>query len=906
MRSAKGRSGAHTGARRPARTRLRRPTLIRTVAALIVACMALAACGSEAGPQVEEALSGEIVLDCEELSFPCSWAGVSEDIVRRSAELLLQAGQALDAGEDPEQVAERLGTESDVVAAVADDTGVQLRVEDAPPVVAFHPFTHPVASAIRSVTLGDAEVPAESATVERAGRSAAVIASGVMPTSTGLLAPLAAMTFQSSLDAIAAVPLFGDVSPYEPTRDPGIESRSALAIRPWADVDAETLFVQLQASGQLPPGVGSPEDLDLELAGLGATTGVLSNSDHITLSRAVDDSAFTEFAAHDLVFVQTHSSEFATDRGCNPAEGHVCGQVLGGFPIASYDGNEDLFIELLYDSAAGFPPGAAIGYIQGWWTVGYTPDFFRQAYGGGSLDSVVILNSCSSAGGSGESVFEGVASTASGSRGPAVFGWTDYINAIAADQTASVLVDLLVNDALPTWEAFSVIDGVPSLREHRTSTPTDRPRLVFSERDVRARDAIEVLDDGARMAAGAHLQVEGDPDDGQDDRLEELTLRVDGVIRDEKDDATVTWQLVGRHSEPIEIENPFESRENHEVREIEPDPPIGGAVATDRWRSYEITMKNLDLEFDVRRDELTGPIGFELRIEIKTDDGTRPSRHEVNPVFLRQGLVEVLDPELGRPLEPDERVLLEGSPDDGEAESYPLVVKIDNIDDSLARNLELTVMIGSTPVSIPGSEWERLEEGRYRVERLVELYDFEDREEPVAITAMINLPRNRTIDFKADPVVLTLASPSGCDYLSSLDMSAAMGRSFGDGEALSIFGDEDLCRWSADRSVVEIGLTGSDDVARLRQAVENGDPTSVGGFGDAATYNLEVGNALNPSGIEIDGEMQYNNFVVLFVVIDNATAATIRVEGNIVVEDGPQSGLLGKLFALVEALREAF
>ena len=137
-------------------------------------------------------------------------------------------------------------------------------------------------------------------------------------------------------------------------------------------------------------------------------------------------------------------------------------------------------------------------------------------------------------------------------------------------------------------------------------------------------------------------------------------------------------------------------------------------------------------------------------------------------------------------------------------------------------------------------------------------------------------------------------------------MSEAMGLPFGNPELFQPFGPDSAgsCFWSAPFSTVEIFLAdGAESVEQLRNAAS--DPSAVGGFGDVAIYDLVTGNALNPSGIETDGQMQYNNFVNLHVVIDDNTTATIHVQGNLVIEAGPETGLLDRLRALVEALRES-
>jgi hypothetical protein len=867
----------------------------------VISALVFAACSVDDG----EAAAPSESLDCEVLGFPCSWDEVPEDLREQTAELLLHAGQALDRGEEPREVADELRERPGVASAIASSTGVQIRMEGAPPVVAFETFTHPVASAIRSVatdagTAGSGTPPSLAQTTRGASGAGPIVAAAHWPSPLAIDAHPPIGKVRADVLPIAASADSGPRS-YEPTRDPDLRPRSALIIRPWDSIDVQGMFLGLQSIGQLPPGVNSPDDLDLNLVGLGAAAAILNESPYISVSRAQTDAAFSEFGNHDLVYLQTHSSAFRRDDGCHSDQGHICGSVVGGFPLQPV---EVTSVSPLQDQMflpdASLPPGATIGHVMGWWTVAYTPDFFRQVYGGGRLDAIVVMNSCNSAAEDG--VFEGLASTASASAGPGVFGWTDYIDAIKADRSAAVLFDLLVNKAVTTHAAIGAIGAVPEYREHVTAEG-DSPQLVFAGRDVRVRDAVEILDDGFPMEPGAVLQVVGTPEDGQDDLIETLTLRIDGVVPGEENDAILTWQLVGRHDAPIRIERPFESREGLDVTEIEPELPFG-QLDPSRWSAYLVTLTDLDLEFDVTRDDVVRFRQQHLRVELSIEGGSDPSRHEIIPVYLRQGYVEVVDPELGQPLQAEQRIAINGSSGDGVPEEFPLVVNLDNLDDSLVADLILEVRLGDTVLTIPGAQWERIDEGRYQVVRSVELFDFDEDEVPLRIEAVVEVPEIGPIEFAADPVIVELA-PVGCDYLDSFQMSQAMGRPFSEPEDLSEFGPmfAGMCRWSAERSTVDISLVGVRAVDRLRTAVESGEVAGVDGFGDAAAYDLVTGNALNPSGIEKDGEMQYNNFVNLFVVIDDSTYATIHVSGNIVIEEGPESGLLTRLQRLVDALR---
>lgn len=843
-------------------TRLRR-TIVG--AALLV----VAGCGGSNSEHPDD--GAEVTpepLDCDTVGFPCSWADATEESWERSSELLVEADRGLRAGRDPEAVADELAQHADVVTALASTTGIQIRVVGAPPVVAFVPETVPLISALSSESL-----PAAG------------------DTSGGAFSPiaLAAASPIASLQTLAAQT--DTTHAYRPVGEPDTRPRTALVIAPWTDLDIER-FAPAGREGET-------------AAMLGRTRAALEQSEHVVVTDAVDDSAFSAWAGYDLVFVQTHTSTWGsetTPRACLREEGHVCGKVLGGWPIVP-EGEGAEYQELTYSSSLGLPAGATLGVVQDTWTVGFTPDFFRIAYRGG-LESMIILNGCGTAdsGSLGGSMLQAL--SGGPGAGPAVFGWTDFINATSADGSTAQLVRLLFDEGLTAGAALTRL-GELGLDAHRISDQTDTPTLVSRGTNHRARDVVEAMDDGETMEPGAVLEVVGTPDDGTDDRIEKLVIRVDGVIDDQRGSANLTWQLRGRHDDPIEIEDPFVDRPDHRVVELEAGDAAGTDVSDSdvAWTSYVITMTNVDLGFDVQRDDLGRDAqGERLRVEVRYGDGP-PSRHEIDPVYLRSGTIEVVDPEFGQPLEADEVVELDGTAGDGEPEPYPLVAIIDGIDDETTDSLVLEVSIGETSVSIPASDWERIEEGRYRIVRDVDLPDFDEDEREVAVRATLELPEIGPVEFEADPVVLRVGS-GGCSYLSGADMSAAMGRAFPDPVALEglLAG---TCRWEAERSTIDVSLVGGDAVEDLRSNVAAGDPNAVDGFGDAAVYDLTSGNALNPSSIEIDGEVQYTNFVNLFVVIDDATYAWIQVRGNVVVEEGPESGLLGRLRALVDAIREA-
>ena len=423
--------------------------------------------------------------------------------------------------------------------------------------------------------------------------------------------------------------------------------------------------------------------------------------------------------------------------------------------------------------------------------------------------------------------------------------------------------------------------------------------MLHLGRGIRARDAVEVRQFGAQMQPGAVIAVDGDAGDGTDDTVREFTVRLEGVLVDEQDDVDLTWQLMGRHDAPQVLAEGLSSTEARVVDVSDPEDD------TNRWRDVDLVFTDLDLGFDLEEDDLVCCREQTLVVEVTAADG-EVSRHEIAPVFLRQGTVEVLDPEFGRPLESEDHVLLDGETNDGESEVYPLVVNLENIPSDEVDQLELVVVIGDEEVRIPSGEW-RLgdEEGQYRVERDIDLGDFEEPERSVLVRASVELPDRGEIVHVVDPLVLEVDEVIGCPPVSGVDMTRALGVVFEDPED---FGDafgagllfDAFCDWAGDRTNVQIQVFSRGSAAATRAAVDEGAPTAVDGFGDAAMYDVQ--SATPPSGIEIDGVMQWNNFVNLVVAVGDRQL-NIHVQGNLVVDAGVD-GLRVRLEGLVDLLRE--
>lgn len=698
-----------------------------------------------------EAAGVPLDLRCEALGYPCSWSRAGEEAFHRSVELLDRAAEGLRGGGDPGRVAAELADEDDVVAVNHDATGVIFRVDGAPPVVAHAPAASPMFNGLVELarrgelpTLS-AEAASPTAGAERRGvaaRDVPVRRAGIGPPP-GLWAGLAAGV---GLAAPAPSERFPgrDRTPqehpvdFEPLQPAGVRPRSALLVRPFEAKDARDLMGALRERGDLEWEGGI--DWDAYASRLTRTEAVIrGNAEHYTLHRDHSVAAFQSFAAHDLVLLETHSSDFDCEEGRE-----ICGEVIGGPKIEATHVETR---ELAYRDVAELPDGATIGQIFDQWRVAFTADFFASAYGRSGAEpegTILIVNACKT----GPDEVAGPTSAliaAFGGTG-AVFAWNETINGVDADELTARLVRNLVDWGIRTGDAYDELGSEDITHEAGGKQAT----FVWSGREIRARDVITVVVDGRPLESGDHIPVRGEPEDGKDDVIPEIAFRVDGVTEKERDAAILTWQLPRHHDEPIELEKSLS-----DARDVTRDREDV------RWRDWLLEIEDLDLGFDLERADLVCCREHRLIAELKTGR-TRPARHDVEPVFLRQETVEVLHPELGRPLASGETVEVDGEAKDGTPEAYPLVARVDHLDSDRLDEYRLAVRVHDTELERGIDELTRTGEGTYELNEPVELYDFPDREEQIVIQAELTRQGEAVGDVAIDSLGLVL--DLSCDW----------------------------------------------------------------------------------------------------------------------------------------------
>ncbi len=830
--------------------------LIRVTAGGLAAgvCLALAAvaCSSgeatvDATPSVDDD-DGSVELTCERAGYPCSWDDVPEAVFATTVELLTDAGSALADGATPEEVAATLDEHPDVATVRSDRSGVIFRLDGAPPVVA----------------------ETDDASAVRLGADSFL---------DGLGAPAPPTATPTST---SAAPGSVVAATYEPPRRRHDRPRTAVVIEPFRDVDRMFLEVGLHNSGNLP----LDEEITEEVfaAHVGRTEAALRASDHVDVTVDHGFDVFTRFDEFDLVVLSTHSSDFSGKEDCGTDPGDLCQQVLGG-PVIAREKNEHSadFLDAMYRQIVGRPPGTTIGLLDEVFYIALTEDFFSSVYGPRGIDAIVILNACHPGGRTAsDSLFDVMAGTASGDPAGTLFAWSDYVDGVRADEATAALARLLVDDGLMTSEAMEVIEDL-GLDRHVATTDSDtpdRPVLRRHGRDLRARDVVTAETAGAELTPGATIAVKGEPDDGRTDVIRELTFLVEGVARGEEGDAVLTWQLPVRQAEPVTIRRPFESATGRTVEVVE---------ERDQWRAFRIHLTNLDLEFDLTREDLVCCLEHRLVVEI-TDGAGAPSRHEVDPVFLREETVEVLDPDLGRPLADGDRVALDGAPRDGTAEVYPLLVRMDHLDERDVAAMTLDVTVGDTPVRIPSSQWDEVGDGTYEATRDVVLYDFPDDEEEVPVVATLRLPEG-TVEQSLDPVVLELAPT--CAGLASTELvNASLGTDFD--PPIDVGGD---CRWADDLSTFHLRLMPPATWPSMELLWASNDGWQVPGTGTRAFYDDGGGPANDASSTGADGRTSWSAFRTL-TVETHEQWIQLQATGNLAHE----SDVRARLVALARAI----
>lgn len=548
---------------------------------------------------------------CALLGYACGWDDAPAGSMAASFDLLDEVRAIMvDAG-DPQQAVEAaaaaLRTHDDVVEVLPDlvgYTGVMFRLDGAPPVILDTELAGPI---------GDDEVDRD-----RAVLPAEVVDAAARPT------------------GMRAVP----PERYHPVGGP-LEGRTALIIDPYATIDEECSSVSWEGLESILDWESPVAFRECRQTGDGLSEGSAvaaifrSRPDDYTTVTHLRDSAATpmavatELASADAVHLVTHGSANCSgdlEDSLQPPnyDPSRCYSMTALGPLSSADK------QALRDGNLTAPPGASFSNSR-WWATG---DFMARAV---SRDTIVFGSHCTA--GNGGLARAGLAGFA---------GWHGYARVISAVDAAIRFWGLMLVDGLEFDLAYTTLQNEKLHRSIFTNGPEYLGRratatLVAGGTNPRARDVIELQYDGAPLADGATVEITGTPGDNQNDRVENVGFKVEGV-QDGTQDATVIELYVdGQLVTPR-----FTVGEGQPLESLEPG---------DGWTDWLVSPDSIELPFDVQLSDLDPDVrpGFvwEARVYERSN---RYSADEVDPVYLAARLTATGElaffEELGRQLAP--------------------------------------------------------------------------------------------------------------------------------------------------------------------------------------------------------------------------------------------------------------
>ena len=683
----------------------------------------LGACGGDqVGETERDSTDGETrpetTPSCVEFDYPCDWRDADPEVLIDTLRLLDDVADALATGESVEDVATRLQSTDGVVAVNWVEEGVIFRRQGGLPVTAFTESASPVASADAS----------------DAGASTLAFS----PDAVRVALPKAASP--------AILAQSASESSYEPTRAPDIRPRQVMVLSPTRSADLAATAAANSAEGLAAPS-GPPTE----------TRDTFSSSEDFEMLDLPDEQAhpghWANMASFDAVVIETHGAYY----DCRD-DGSVCGLFLAG-PLAGpylealglteeqaeedFDSDDP---QIAYQDFGGFT-FARIS-IDDRIHISFDDDFFHQLPGSGVGRNIVIVNACKM--GEEQVSTTALASNIAGSRG-AVFSWDRGIPRASSDAVTAILAELLIEGADPDA-------AVEQMRQDGLNTALYRGiearLLLYHEPGVslRARDVVVTYVDGTVAQPGATIAAKGRPEDGRNDRISGVEIRIDGVNWTDRDSTTVEIRVDGQ---PIKVVQDG----NETISPALNDSTENGSTSG-TWERHVIDLENAILPFDLTREDVTQGRGHIWEVTVQGSTGG-PSIHKIEPVIFRLGSVRILNPNNTAPLEPNDQVFIDGEAGDGESETYQLIVRVEHLDESAdPAAYEVEVSFDGNEEVLALTEFESLGDGAYRYVREVDLGDLQMRENPVPLAAKLILASDgevETVDeVDATPIVLVL------------------------------------------------------------------------------------------------------------------------------------------------------
>lgn len=507
----------------------------------------LGACGGGGGGTSDEPPSGQgadpqVALECERLDFACRWDQVDPAVIEASDGVAAALAQRLAGGESTDDAVTWLKTQHPEADVEHDGGAIRLRLPGGRPVWAL------------ATALGQATQAAAGGPPAAASRQARAGGTGAL---------------REQAQGIVG----GDVGPRQ---------RSALLLDPY----------RWQFQGQNAAGVGEVAQL------LGETPGY---ADRVTLrenasaeDRSVDVGSFTEFDAHDVIVVSSHTASLCS--AVATCRLGIAAQAVDAAQVLDLVHSQHPGVEVLHDA-------------QGAVALLLTADFFRHVYPDG-LDAKLLWFG-------GQRTADSDIAQALHGRDSVYFGFAGAVSRAFADGMAEAVFE---------WMALGLSAQQAYAREALDVKDTNGAELLHNERDIHIRDLVIAADGmtGSLLENDGPIELATVPGDGQPDTLL-VSLTVDGMAEDLLPRQTVVASFGGRE---VASKAVAEGRQLDELRwQVDLEVPLGADVRVG---------EALDLGFAINL--ASGGLGTTAVRPVVADPTALPAGWEMDIVHTSTGV----------------------------------------------------------------------------------------------------------------------------------------------------------------------------------------------------------------------------------------------------------------------------
>ena len=340
-----------------------------------------------------------------------------------------------------------------------------------------------------------------------------------------------------------------------------------------------------------------------------------------------------------------------------------------------------------------------------------------------------------------------------GSRG-AVFSWDTAVPRNSADATTAYLAQLIADGADAEAAMTQMdLDGADTAQYQGI---TARLQLYQeTSQNLRARDVATTYVEGFVGEPGVSVTAVGTPEDGMNDRIENVAIRIDAVNRGEEDTTKVTITVDGR---PLKV-----IQDGSEVEEVYlgANTVRQGAAPLGSWQHHRVDLDQAILPFDLQDEDVTQGRGHVWEVTVEGASGG-PTVHRIDPVVFRLGSVRIINPNTAFPVTTNEEVRIDGETEDGSSETYELIVRVEHMPASASLDeYAVDVSFDGTDVTLSLTDFEPRGEGTFVYAREIDVGDFDaqSRSVPLSATLTRQPPDGEEVDiddFNPSQIILVL------------------------------------------------------------------------------------------------------------------------------------------------------